>query len=84
MIRMLGEKTLISIISPENKTKGGIIIPDTAENVSDLAVVVSAGPLSNVSEGQMVCFYKYAGSEIEHGGKIYRILNNKDILGVME
>ncbi len=84
MIKAIGEKTWLRVIEPENVTKGGIIIPDTAEKISDVAVVVAAGPLSDVKEGDMVWFYKYAGQEVEHNGMKCRVVKNKDLLGVAE
>jgi chaperonin GroES len=78
----------------EEKTKGGIIIPDTAKEKPQQGKVVAVGPgrvdekgnrvPPGVKPGDRVLFGKYAGSEIEIDGQQYLIMREDDILGVIE
>jgi chaperonin GroES len=85
---------LVRRIAEEEKTKGGIIIPDTAKEKPAEAEVIAVGngkaddkgklrPLT-VKKGDRVLFGKYSGNEIKIDGVDYLILREEDILGVLE
>ena len=93
-IRPLGEKVLIKILQSEEKTKGGIILPDTAkeEKAEGQVVAVGAGkkldtgkvqPLE-VKKGDRVIFGKYAGDEVTIDGAKHKILKEEEILAIFE
>ena len=93
-IRPLQDRVLVKRIDEEEKTKGGIIIPDTAKEKPQEGKVVAAGkgkanengkvvPL-DVKVGDRILFGKYSGSEIKLGGKEHLILREEDILGIIE
>jgi chaperonin GroES len=78
----------------ETKTKGGIIIPDTAKEKPAEGKIVAAGngrlgedgkriPLE-VKKGDRVLFSKYGGTEVKVGGEEYLIMREDDILGIIE
>jgi len=93
-IRPLHDKVLIKRVSEEEKTKGGIIIPDTAKEKPMEGKIVAIGqgkrledgklqPLS-VKVGDRVLIGKYAGTEVKIDGEEHLILDEGDILGVVE
>lgn len=92
-IKPLHDKVLIKRISEEEKTKGGIIIPDTAKEKPMEGKIVAVGngkvvdgktlPLS-VKAGDRVLFAKYAGTEIKIEGEEHLILGEEEILGIVE
>ncbi len=93
-IRPLRDRILVTRVDEEDKTKGGIIIPDTAKEKPLEGIVRAAGPgKSNdsgellalqVKEGDKILFGKYAGTEIKFGGEDLLILKEDDILAVLE
>ncbi len=93
-IRPLHDRVLVQRIEEEEKTKGGIIIPDTAREKPQQGKIIAVGPgridekgnrvPMNVKEGDRILFGKYAGSEIEIDDEQYLIMREDDILGVIE
>lgn len=92
-IKPLHDRVLIKRISEEEKTKGGIIIPDTAKEKPMEGKIVAVGngkivdgknhPLQ-VKAGDRVLFAKYAGTEIKIEGEEHLILSEEEILGIVE
>ena len=93
-IRPLHDRVIVKRIEEEEKTAGGIIIPDTAKEKPQQGEVIAAGngriledgsvrPL-DVKTGDRVIFSKYAGTEIKIDGEEYLIMREEDILGVVE
>ena len=93
-IRPLQDRVIVKRVQEEEKTKGGIIIPDTAKEKPQEGKVVAAGkgkvddsgklrPL-DVKAGDRILFGKYSGSEIKIDGEEHLILREDDILGVIE
>ncbi|MGH7856460.1 MAG: co-chaperone GroES [Candidatus Binatia bacterium] len=93
-IRPLGDRVLIRRVPEEEKSKGGIIIPDTAKEKPQEGKVIAVGkgkvdedgkvkPL-DVKSGDRILFSKYAGTEIKLDGEEHLILREEDILGVIE
>jgi len=93
-IRPLHDRVLVERLSEEEKTKGGIIIPDTAKEKPIQGKVIAVGkgkktddgkflPL-DVKEGDTILFSKYSGNEIKIDGKEYLIMQESEILGIIE
>ena len=93
-IRPLQDRILVQRLEEEEKTKGGIIIPDTAKEKPAEGKVVSVGngklgddgkriPLE-IKKGDNILFGKYSGTEVTIEGKEYLIMREDDILGVIE
>jgi chaperonin GroES len=93
-IRPLGDRVLIKRVAEEEKTKGGIIIPDTAKEKPQEGKVIAVGkgkrnedgkvmPL-DVKAGDRILFGKYSGSEIKLDGEEHLIVREEDILGIIE
>jgi chaperonin GroES len=93
-IRPLQDRIIVKRVQEEEKTKGGIIIPDTAKEKPIEGKVIAAGngkvqedgkvrPL-DVKAGDRVLFSKYAGTEIKIEGEEHLIMREDDILGVIE
>lgn len=93
-IRPLADRVLVKRVEEEAKTKGGIIIPDTAKEKPIKGEVIAVGegkilengkkiPLS-VKVGDKVIFSKYAGTEIKIEDVEHLIMREDDILGVIE
>lgn len=93
-IRPLHDRVLVKRVKEEEKTKGGIIIPDTAKEKPIEAKVVAVGTgrrLENgevqalaVKKGDLVLFGKYGGTEVKIDGEEHLILREDDILGIIE
>lgn len=92
--RPLQDRLLVEREEEESKTKGGIIIPDTAKEKPLRAKVIAVGngkvledgkvrPL-DIKAGDTILFSKYAGTEIKIDGKEQLILREEDVLGVVE
>jgi chaperonin GroES len=93
-IRPLQDRVIVKRLEEEEKTKGGIIIPDTAKEKPQEGKVIAVGkgkvtedgkllPL-DVKVGDKILFGKYAGTEIKIGGEEHLIMREEDILGVIE
>ena len=90
----LADRVLLEIIDDSDKTAGGIYIPDTAKEKPMRGRVVAVGEgrlLENgqreqmlVKVGDLVLFGKYGGTEIKLEGTDFKILSEKDILGILE
>ena len=93
-IKPLGDKILVEVLEAEEKTKGGIILPDTAKEEKTEGKVVSVGPGKvlesgkiqplEVKSGDRIIFGKYAGDEIPIDGKKHMILKETEVLAVYE
>jgi chaperonin GroES len=93
-IKPLGDRILVKRIKEEERTKGGIIIPDTAKEKPQEGKVVSVGKGKYSDEGKLIpievkagdkiLFGKYSGSEFKHEGEDLLILREDDILGIIE
>jgi len=93
-IKPLGDRILVKRIKEEERTKGGIIIPDTAKEKPQEGKVVAVGkgkygddgkliPIE-VKAGDKILFGKYSGSEFKHEGEDLLILREDDILGIID
>jgi len=93
-IRPLQDRVIVKRVEEDEKTKGGIIIPDTAKEKPIEGKVVAVGkgkvrddgtvqPL-DVKKGNRILFGKYAGTEIKVEGEEHLIMREDDILGVIE
>jgi chaperonin GroES len=85
-----GDRVLVEVAEAEQKTSGGIIIPDTAKEKPQKGIVVAVGPGKKKDEpvtlkvGDKVLYGKYSGTEISIEGKEYLIMRADDILGNFE
>ena len=87
-IKPLADRVIIEPAAAEEKTSGGIIIPDTAKEKPQRGTVVAVGPGKNyepmtVKPGDTVLYGKYAGTEISHDGSDYLIMREADIVAII-
>ena len=92
--RPLGDRVLIKRVDEEEKTKGGIIIPDTAKEKPQEGKVISVGPGArdengklqplDVKKGDRILFGKWSGTEVKIDGEDLMIMKESDIMGVIE
>ena len=86
--RPLHDRVVVRRVESEAKTKGGIIIPDTAKEKPQMAEVIAVGTDEDLQKivkvGNMVLYGKYAGTEIELEGEKLLILSKSDILAIVE
>ena len=90
--RPLHDRVLIKVLDSEEKTSGGIIIPDTAKEKPQEGEVVAVGPGAineagkvtpmDVKIGDIVLFGKWSGTEVKIDGKEYSIMKESDIMGI--
>lgn len=93
-IKPLHDRVLVKRLEEDEKTKGGLIIPDTAKESPAEGKVVAVGPgrkddsgktiAVGVKAGDRIIFSKYAGTEIKIEGEEHLIMKEEDILGVIE
>ena len=92
-IRPLQDRVLVKRVESEEKTKGGIIIPDTAKEKPQEGEIVAAGPGArddsgklvplDVKAGDRVLFGKWSGTEVKVDGQELLIMKESDIMGVV-
>ncbi|MBU1305803.1 MAG: co-chaperone GroES [Alphaproteobacteria bacterium] len=92
--RPLHDRVVVRRLDGEEKTKGGIIIPDTAKEKPSEGVIVSVGPGArdengkinalDVKAGDRVLFGKWSGTEVKLNGEDLLIMKESDIMGIVE
>ena len=92
--RPLGDRVLVKRVEEETKTKGGIIIPDTAKEKPQEGEVVAVGPGArndkgdvvalDVKAGDRILFGKWSGTEVKPDGEELLIMKESDIMGIIE
>ena len=93
-IRPLGDRVLVQRVEAEEKTAGGILLPESAKEKPKEGIIIALGEgklLDNgdhaawpVKVGDRVLFTSYGGTEVKYGGQEYLIMEERDILGVIE
>ena len=93
-IRPLADKVLVERLEAENKTAGGIVLPDTAKEKPQQGKVISVGPGKTLEDGSVkkmglkkgdkVLFTSYAGTDVKIDEKEYLIMSESDIMAVIE
>ena len=92
-MRPLHDRVIVKRIEEEERTKGGIIIPDTAKEKPQEGQVIAVGPgrredgkviKPDVKAGDRILFSKYSGTEVKLDGEEHIIMREEDILGVIE
>ncbi|MCK6485801.1 MAG: co-chaperone GroES [Phycisphaerae bacterium] len=93
-VRPLGEKVLVKRLEAEEKTAGGIVLPDTAKEKPKRGRVIEVGDGKLLDTGERtalqvkkndeVLFTSYAGTEVKIGGEEFLIMDESDILAVIE
>jgi chaperonin GroES len=92
--RPLHDRVVVKRVEEDTKTKGGIIIPDTAQEKPMQGEVIAAGPGArdengkvqplDVKKGDRILFGKWSGTEVKIDGVEYLIMKESDIMGVMD
>lgn len=93
-IKPLEDRIVVEPLAAEQTTASGLVIPDTAQEKPQEGKVVAVGPgrvadngeriSVDVSEGDVVLFSKYGGTEVKYGGQDYLVLSARDVLAVIE
>ncbi len=93
-LRPLDDRVVVKPLEAEEKTSGGIVLPDTAKEKPQVGKIVAVGEgkvLENGKRAKMsvkkndeIIFGKYSGSEVEIDGEEYKILRESEILGIVE
>ncbi len=94
MLKPLADRVLIKVVEAEEKTKGGILLPDTAQKKSQRGEVLAVGPGKfadngtriplDLKAGDKVLFAKYAGTDIEDNDEQFLLIAERDVLAVIE
>jgi chaperonin GroES len=92
-IRPLHDRVIVKRLEAENKSAGGIVIPDTAGEKPDQGEVIAVGPGKRTEEGKLVpmdvkvgdriLFGKYSGTTVKVEGTEYLVMREEDIMGVV-
>lgn len=93
-LKPLQDKVIVQKLEPEEKTSGGILLPDSAKEKPQEGKVIAVGPgivddkgqrkPMDVKEGDHVLFAKYSGTDVKLDGQEYLILSERDILAVVK
>jgi chaperonin GroES len=86
-VKPLTDRVLVKLEKSEAKSPGGIIIPDTAQEKTQIGVVIEVGDdkeVIKVKAGDKVMYDKYAGTQVKIGGEDHLILKMTDILATIE
>ena len=93
-LKPISDKVIVQKLEPEEKTSGGIVLPDTAKEKPQEGKIIAVGPGGyddkgqrkpiEVKEGDHVLFAKYSGTEVKLDGEEYLILSERDILAVIK
>jgi len=86
-VKPLADRVMVKLEKSETKSAGGIIIPDTAQEKTQIGVVVEVGDdkdVIKVKAGQKVMYDKYAGTQVKISGEEHLILKMSDILAVIQ
>lgn len=93
-IQPLGERVLVKRIEAEEKTAGGIVVPDSAKEKPKEGEIISLGTgkvnekgekeAFNVKKGDKILFESYAGTEVKIDGEEYLVMKEDDILGIIK
>ncbi len=88
-MKPINDRVVVKPAAAEEKTQGGIIIPDTAKEKPQRGQVIAVGPgkdgnAMTVKEGDTVLYGKYAGQELQYNGEDYLIMREDDILVILE
>jgi chaperonin GroES len=93
-VRPLADRILVKRVESENRTKGGIIIPDTAKEKPAEGIVMAVGPGAVAADGSRrepvlkqgdrVLFTKYGGTEVKLDGADHLIMRESDVLAVID
>jgi chaperonin GroES len=89
----LEDRVVVQVLEQEEKTQSGIVLPDTAKEKPTKGKVIAAGPgryddngkliPMPVTEGDVVVFAKYAGTELKLDGEDYLVLRASDLIGIL-
>ncbi len=92
-LKPIGDKIIVEVLDAEERTKGGIVLPDTAQEKPQQGKVIAVGSgktLSNgkivppsVKPGDRIIFGKYSGNEVKLDESEYLIVNEEDILAIV-
>ncbi len=92
-IRPLGDRVIIKALPSEEKTRGGVILPDSAKEKPQQGEVVAAGPGRRTDKGDMIAmqvevgnrvlYGKYSGTEVKIDGEDYLIIKESEILAIL-
>ncbi|WP_414528866.1 co-chaperone GroES [Nodularia chucula] len=93
-VKPLGDRVFVKVSAPEEKTAGGLFLPDNAQEKPQVGEVVALGPGKrnddgsrqelDIKTGDKVLYSKYAGTDIKLGTEEYVLLSEKDILAVVD
>ena len=87
-MKPINDRVIVKPAKAESKTKGGIIVPDTAKEKPQKGKIVAVGPGKDgikmtVKKGDTVLYGKYAGQELNHDGNDYLIMREDDVLVIL-
>ena len=93
-LKPLYDRIVVEPLAAEEKTKGGIVLPDTAKEKPQIGKVIAVGPgridekgqriVPEVKVGEKVIYASYAGNEFKHDGDKLLILKESDILAILD
>ena len=93
VLKPLGDRIVVKALEAQERTKGGLVVPDTAKEKPQEAKVIAVGPgrlldtglvkMLEVKNGNRILYGKYAGTEVSLEGNDYLILREDDVLAIV-
>ena len=93
MLKPLGDRIVVKPLDAEEKTSGGIVLPDSAKERPQTGEVIAVGPgktldngtiaLMEVNVGDKVVYSKYGGTEVKYAGEEFLVLSARDVLAIV-
>jgi chaperonin GroES len=93
LVQPIADRVLVKPLESEDRSKGGVIIPDTAKEKPQMGEVISVGPgkiqdngqrlVPEVKQGDKVLYTSYAGTEVKIDGEKLLLMRESDILGIV-
>ncbi|WP_416148612.1 co-chaperone GroES [Salipaludibacillus sp. HK11] len=93
MLKPLGDRIVIELVEQEEKTKSGIVLPDSAQEKPQEGKIIAVGSgrvtdsgervALEVKEGDSIIFSKYSGTEVKYEGNEYLVLRESDVLAIL-
>lgn len=82
-IKPVGDRVLVSVDAEEVRTAAGLLLPGNSRNKPNTGSIVAAGDSKTISQADSVVYSKFAGTEVEVGGKEHVLLKEEDVIGVL-
>jgi len=84
MIDAVGDNVIVEVLKDENKTEGGILVPETTQQPQARGKVLSVGELiTTIKSGNIIMCHRAGGQDVLYKGKLYKVLKYGEVYGIV-